>query len=69
MYDSQTKAHQLCRWRDFCRTPFCTIQRHEEKESINQQYAPNRTGIIVLKKDLQELCQVLPERSLYFLSF
>ena len=24
-YDRQTKAHQLCGWRDFCRIPFCAI--------------------------------------------
>lgn len=64
IYDSQIRAHQICRWRDFCQTPFCAIQRHEEKESINQQYALNSSGIIALKKALQELCQVLRDRGL-----
>ena len=39
-------------------------QRHQEKESINQQYVLNNTGIIALKKAQQELCQVLSERGL-----
>lgn len=56
--------------RIFAEYRFVHLRQNDQRhESINQQYVLNYIGIIALKEAQQELCQMLSERGLQFLSF